>query len=269
MEMDVNKLIEEIAREVVRQSGNPCAGSSEPGLAHPELAKYFDHTVLHANTKTEKVEKFCDEAAKYHFAAVCINPTHIALAAKRLKGTGVKVATVVGFPLGANTPEVKAFEVRDAIARGVDEVDMVINIGAAKDGNWALVKEDIKAVVDAARSASRYIGVKVIIETCLLTDDEKVKVCEISRDLGVDFVKTSTGFSTGGATAEDVALMKKTVGPNVQVKASTGIKTLEDVQKLVAAGATRMGSSAGVKVVTGSDHCGNCAVCTKCKDNFK
>ena len=145
---------------------------------------------------------------------------------------------------------------------------MVINIGAAKDGNWELVREDIQAVVDAARSSSRYIGVKVIIETCLLTDEEKIKACEISRDCGADFVKTSTGFSTGGATAEDVALMKRTVGPNVQVKASTGIKTLEDVQKLVAAGATRMGSSAGVKVVTGSDHCNNCSTCTKCKDNY-
>lgn len=267
--MDINMLIEEIAREVVRQGamGSMPQGSGS-GLAHPEMAKYFDHTVLHANTKTEKVVKFCEEAAKYHFAAVCINPTHISLAAQKLKGTGVKVATVIGFPLGANTPEVKAFEVRDAIARGVDEVDMVINIGAAKDGNWELVREDIKAVVDAARSSSRYIGVKVIIETCLLTDEEKIKACEISRDCGADFVKTSTGFSTGGATAEDVALMKRTVGPNVQVKASTGIKTLEDVQKLVAAGATRMGSSAGVKVVTGSDHCNNCSTCTKCKDNY-
>ncbi len=265
--MDINLLIEEIAREVVKQ-GVMGTGTQAGGLAHPEMAKYFDHTVLHANTKTEKIIKFCEEAAKYHFAAVCINPTHIALAASKLKGTGVKVATVIGFPLGANTPEVKAFEVRDAIARGVDEVDMVINIGAAKDGNWDLVRQDIKAVVDAARCSNRYIGVKVIIETCLLTDEEKIKACEISRDCGADFVKTSTGFSTGGATAEDVALMKRTVGPNVQVKASTGIKTLEDVQKLVAAGATRMGSSAGVKVVTGSDSCNNCSTCTKCKDNY-
>lgn len=269
MDFDMNRLIDEIAKEVVRQTMGQSGSISGEGLVHPEMAKYFDHTVLHANTKTEKVIKFCEEAAKYHFAAVCINPTHVALAHEKLKGTGVKVATVIGFPLGANTPEVKAFEVRDAIAHGVDEVDMVINIGAVKDGNWTLVKDDIDAVIKAARSSSRYIGVKVIIETCLLTKDEKIRVCEICRDLGADFVKTSTGFSTGGATVEDVKLMKQVVGPNVQVKASTGIKTYDDVRRLVEAGATRMGSSAGVKVVTGTDTCTNCAVCTKCKDNFK
>lgn len=266
METDVSKLIEQIASEVVRQMAvSGTVGGVSSGPAHAELAKYIDHTVLYAYTTRSTIERFCDEAAQYHFAAVCFNPVNVPIAVKRLAGTGVKVATVIGFPLGANTSVVKAFEAKDAIANGADEVDMVINIGAAKDHDWDYVKNDIKAVVDAARSSSKYIKVKVIIETCLLTDEEKVKVCEISRDLKVDFVKTSSGFSTGGATAEDVALMKKTVGPNIEVKASTGVRTTEAVQKMVASGATRIGTGSGIKIVTGLEDCKNCATCTNCR----
>ena len=253
MEANMNQMIEQIVKEVVRQIGGQPGGCDQP--AHAELAKYIDHTVLYAYTTRETIARFCDEAMKYHFAAVCFNPIHVAFAKQRLAGSNVKVATVIGFPLGANTPVVKAFETKDAIANGVDEVDMVINIGAAKEHNWDLVREDMKAVIDAARESSRYIKVKVIIETCLLTDEEKVKVCEIARELKADFVKTSSGFSTGGATAEDVALMKRTVGPTIEVKASTGVRTTEAVQKMVANGATRIGTGSGIKIVTGGDDC--------------
>ena len=263
MEANMNQMIEQIVKEVVRQIGGQPGGCAQP--AHAELAKYIDHTVLYAYTTRETIARFCDEAMKYHFAAVCFNPIHVAFAKQRLAGSNVKVATVIGFPLGANTPVVKAFETKDAIANGVDEVDMVINIGAAKEHNWDLVREDMKAVIDAARESSRYIKVKVIIETCLLTDEEKVKVCEIARELKADFVKTSSGFSTGGATAEDVALMKRTVGPTIEVKASTGVRTTEAVQKMVANGATRIGTGSGIKIVTGGDDCKNCPTCTNCR----
>ena len=263
MEANMNQMIEQIVKEVVRQIGGQPGGCDQP--AHAELAKYIDHTVLYAYTTRETIARFCDEAMKYHFAAVCFNPIHVAFAKQRLAGSNVKVATVIGFPLGANTPVVKAFETKDAIANGVDEVDMVINIGAAKEHNCDLVREDMKAVIDAARESSRYIKVKVIIETCLLTDEEKVKVCEIARELKADFVKTSSGFSTGGATAEDVALMKRTVGPTIEVKASTGVRTTEAVQKMVANGATRIGTGSGIKIVTGGDDCKNCPTCTNCR----
>ena len=263
MEANMNQMIEQIVKEVVRQIGIQPGAGSQP--AHAELAKYIDHTVLYAYTTRETIARFCDEAMQYHFAAVCFNPIHVAFAKKRLAGSNVKVATVIGFPLGANTPVVKAFETKDAIANGADEVDMVINIGAAKEHNWDLVREDMKAVIDAARESSRYVKVKVIIGTCLLTDEEKVKVCEIARELKADFVKTSSGFSTGGATAEDVALMKRTVGPTMEVKASTGVRTTEAVQKMVAAGATRIGTGSGIKIVTGGDDCKNCATCTNCR----
>lgn len=224
---------------------------SNENWPNAELAQYIDHTVLHPDTTRETIKKFCDEARKYHFAGCCFNPCHVAFAKKELEGSGVKLACVIGFPLGATTPASKAFEANEAIENGADELDMVINIGMAKQHEWDYVRDDIKAVLDVAHTPARHITVKVIIETCLLTDEEKVKVCEICRDLGADFVKTSTGFSTGGATAEDVALMKKTVGPNVQVKASTGVRTPELVRLMVANGATRIGTSAGPKIVTG------------------
>ncbi|EAO55875.1 Deoxyribose-phosphate aldolase [Bacillus thuringiensis serovar israelensis ATCC 35646] len=210
------------------------------------IAKLIDHTILKANTTKEDVMKVIEEAKEYKFASVCINPTWVKLAAEELAGHGVDVCTVIGFPLGASTTETKAFETKDAIEKGATEVDMVINVGALKDGDNEFVEKDIYEVVQAAKGKAL---VKVIIETCLLTDEEKVRACELSVKAGADFVKTSTGFSTGGATAEDIALMRKTVGPNVGVKASGGVRTREDADKMVAAGASRVGASASVAIV--------------------
>lgn len=210
-------------------------------------ASMIDHTLLKAETTKNQIEKLCEEAKKYEFASVCVNPTWVHYSAQLLSGTNVKVCTVIGFPLGATTSEVKAFETKNAIENGAQEIDMVINIGALKDGNYNLVRDDIKAVVEAANGTL----VKVIIESCLLTDEEKVKACELSVEAGADFVKTSTGFSTGGATVEDVALMRKTVGPEIGVKASGGVRSLEDMQKMIEAGATRIGASSGVAIMNG------------------
>ncbi|MBL6538203.1 deoxyribose-phosphate aldolase [Streptococcus suis] len=212
-----------------------------------KLNKYIDHTVLKPETSQVQVEQVLAEAKEYDFASVCINPTWVAFAAKGLKDSDVKVCTVIGFPLGASTPAVKAFETKDAIANGADEIDMVINIGALKDKNYDLVLEDIKAVVEASGDKL----VKVIIEACLLTDEEKVKACELSKEAGADFVKTSTGFSTGGATVEDVALMRKTVGPDMGVKASGGARSYEDAIAFIEAGASRIGASSGVAIMKG------------------
>lgn len=217
------------------------------------LAKYIDHTALKADTTKQQIDKLLEEAKQYDFMSVCVNPTHVKYAAEALKGTDVLVCTVIGFPLGANTPAVKAFETRDAIENGAGEVDMVINIGAVKDGNYDLVREDIKAVVDASGD----VTTKVIIETALLTDEEKVRVCEIAKEVGADFVKTSTGFSTAGATAEDIALMRKTVGPDMGVKASGGIRSYEDVKTMIDNGATRIGASAGVQILKGEQATGD------------
>jgi deoxyribose-phosphate aldolase len=207
----------------------------------------IDHTALKATTTKEQIKVLCEEAAEYKFMSVCVNPTWVKTASDLLKDSEVLVCTVIGFPLGANTPTVKAFETKDAIANGAGEVDMVVNVGAVKDGNWDLVFEDIKAVVDASGD----VLVKVIIETCYLTDEEKVKTCELAVKAGADFVKTSTGFGTGGATKEDIALMRKTVGPNIGVKASGGVRTPEDLKNMVEAGATRIGTSSGIKLVSG------------------
>lgn len=215
-----------------------------------KVANMIDHTVLKAVTTKEEVIKLCNEAREYGFFSVCINPTNIELAKKELEGSNVKVCTVIGFPLGANTKEVKAFETRDAIAKGADEVDMVINIGALKDKNYDLVYEDIKAVVDAANKEAL---VKVIIETCYLTDEEKVKACELAVKAGTDYVKTSTGFGTGGSTPADIKLMRETVGENIGVKASGGVRTAEDAKAVIEAGASRIGASASIAIVTGED----------------
>jgi deoxyribose-phosphate aldolase len=212
------------------------------------IAKMIDHTLLKANTTKEQIVKLCEEAKQYNFASVCVNPTWVATAAELLKGTDVKVCTVIGFPLGANTPETKAFETKDAIEKGATEVDMVINIGALKDGNDELVERDIRAVVEAAKGKAL---VKVIIETCLLTEEEKVRACELAVKAGADYVKTSTGFSTGGATVEDIALMRKTVGPDIGVKASGGVRDLQGAEAMIQAGATRIGTSSGVAIVQG------------------
>ncbi|MGQ7366216.1 deoxyribose-phosphate aldolase [Streptococcus suis] len=212
-----------------------------------KLNKYIDHTILKPETTKEQVAQILAEAKEYDFASVCVNPTWVAYAAQELKDSDVKVCTVIGFPLGANTPAVKAFETKDAIENGADEIDMVINIGALKSKNDGLVLEDIQAVVAASGDKL----VKVIIETCLLTEEEKVKACQLSKEAGADFVKTSTGFSTGGATVEDVALMRKTVGPDMGVKASGGARSYEDAIAFIEAGATRIGASSGVAIMKG------------------
>jgi deoxyribose-phosphate aldolase len=214
------------------------------------VANMIDHTILKAFATTEDVKAICKEAKEHNFFSVCINPTHIELVKKELEGSNVKVCTVIGFPLGANTPEVKAFETKDAIAKGADEVDMVINIGALKDKNYDLVLRDIKAVVDAADKKAL---VKVIIETCYLTDEEKKIACELSVKAGTDFVKTSTGFGTGGSTPQDIKLMRDVVGPEIGVKASGGVRNLNDAEAVINAGASRIGASASVAIVKGQD----------------
>jgi len=214
-----------------------------------DLARMIDHTLLKANATEAEIVKLAEEAKEYKFASVCVNPTWVQKAAEILKdAVEVKVCTVIGFPLGATTSETKAFETRNAIEKGATEVDMVINIGALKDKQYDLVEKDIKAVVDAAKGKAL---TKVIIETCLLNDEEKEIACKLSVKAGADFVKTSTGFSTGGATVEDIALMRKTVGPDVGVKASGGVRSLEDAQNMIEAGATRIGASSGVAIVNG------------------
>ena len=215
-----------------------------------EVNKYIDHTILKPETTKAQILTLCEEAKQFNFASVCVNPTWVATCANELKGTDVKVCTVIGFPLGATFKEVKAYETKLAIENGASEIDMVINVGAAKDQNWELVYEDIKAVVEAASG----VLVKVIIETCLLTDEEKVKACEMAVKAGAHFVKTSTGFSTGGATAADVALMRQTVGESVGVKASGGVRTAEDMKVMVEAGANRIGTSGGVSLVQGKEN---------------
>lgn len=211
-----------------------------------QLAGMIDHTILKADASEAKVRKICEEALEYGFASVCINPANVSLASEMLKGSKVKVCTVIGFPLGANTSAVKAFEVDDAIKNGAQEVDMVINIAKLKDKDYEYVKNDIKAVVDASKGRALS---KVIIETCLLTDEEKVKACQLAKEAGADYVKTSTGFSTGGSTPEDVKLMRETVGPEMGVKASGGVRTYEDAMAVIESGATRIGASAGIAII--------------------
>ena len=206
------------------------------------IAKKIDHTMLKPEATTETIRRYCKEAKEYGFASVCVNTCHVPLVSDELKGTDVKTCCVVGFPLGAMSTAAKAFEAREAVKEGAEEVDMVLNIGAVKDGNYDFVKKDIEAVVEASKPAI----VKVIIETCLLTEEEKRKVCLLSVEAGAAFVKTSTGFSTGGATPEDVGLMRETVGDRAQVKASGGIRTPEDAEKMLEAGADRIGAGNGV-----------------------
>lgn len=213
-----------------------------------KYAAYIDHTLLKADATKEEIIALCEEAKTYSFASVCVNPTWVKTASELLQGTTVKVCTVIGFPLGASTTTVKAFETKDAIENGAGEIDMVINIGALRSGDDDIVGRDIAAVVEAAKGKAI---VKVIIETSLLTDQEKRKACELSRAAGADFVKTSTGFSTGGATAEDVKLMRGVVGPEMGVKASGGVRSFDDLQKMIDAGATRIGASSGVQIMQG------------------
>ncbi|ARJ50673.1 deoxyribose-phosphate aldolase [Staphylococcus lutrae] len=209
--------------------------------------KYIDHTLLKPEATRAQIDKIIDEAKTYHFKSICINPTHIAYAAEKLADSDVLVCTVVGFPLGASTLETKVFETEDAVRKGADEIDMVINIGALKDQRYDEVQDEIAAIVKAAQGKT----VKVIIETALLTDAEKVKASELTKAAGAHFVKTSTGFASGGATPTDVKLMKDTVGDDVEVKAAGGVRNLDDFKAMIDAGATRIGASAGVQIMQG------------------
>ncbi|WP_044469562.1 deoxyribose-phosphate aldolase [Mannheimia massilioguelmaensis] len=212
-----------------------------------EIAKFIDHTALTAEKTEQDILQLCDEAIENDFWSVCINSGYIPLAKQKLTGSNVKICTVVGFPLGANLSSVKAFEAKEAIKAGAEEVDMVINVGLIKSGQWEKVEADIKTVLEACQGGL----LKVILETCLLSKEEIVKACEICRDLNVGFVKTSTGFNKGGATVEDIALMRKTVGANIGVKASGGVRDTETALAMINAGASRIGASAGIAIIKG------------------
>jgi deoxyribose-phosphate aldolase len=264
MELLVQKITEEVVRKLTGETGSTVAAAAPKGNS---VLGAIDHTLLKPDATVEQVKKVCDEAKEHKFASVCVNPSYIGYVAQQLQGTSVKPCVVIGFPLGATMPEVKAYETKACIAQGAKEVDMVINIGAAKTGHWSLVQKDIEEVVNAARGKAL---VKVIIETCLLTDDEKVKACNAAKAAGADFVKTSTGFSTGGATEADVSLMRKTVGPGMGVKASGGVRDYDSAMKMINAGANRLGTSNGVSIAkalagdapvaaSGCINCGKCA----------
>ena len=210
-----------------------------------KINKLIDHTLLKAFSTEDEIKKLCEEAKTYDFMSVCVNPTNIAFAKKELEGSDVLVCTVIGFPLGANTTEVKVVETLDAIKNGADEIDMVINVGQAKMHNYEYVQEEIRMVVSAAAGKT----VKVIIETCYLTDDEKIECCKAAKAAGATFVKTSTGFGPAGATKEDIALMRETVGPEMGVKAAGGVRNLDDLVAMVENGATRIGTSGGVAIM--------------------
>lgn len=215
----------------------------------PSIARMIDHTLLKPDATPDQIAQLCYEARKYEFASVCVNPSHVKMCAELLRGSPVKVCTVIGFPLGASSPEVKVFETETALRDGATEIDMVINIGALKGKDYDLVAKDIHGVVRMAHAVGALV--KVIIETALLTDEEKEIACLLSKEAGADYVKTSTGFSGGGATSEDIALMRRTIGPEMGIKASGGVKSYEDAKRMVFAGATRIGASAGVKIVQG------------------
>lgn len=260
MDLDINALVTRITEEVLKK-----INGIEPLTGDGSVLKKIDHTLLKPDATRAQVKRICDEAKTHGFASVCVNPSYIGYVAKELEGSPVAPCCVIGFPLGATMPEVKAYETDMAIGAGAKEVDMVINIGAAKSGEWDTIRKDIEAVVRA--SGGRAV-VKVIIETCLLTDEEKVSACRESAQAGADFVKTSTGFSKSGATVEDVRLMRKTVGPNLGVKASGGVRDLKTAQAMVSVGATRLGTSSGVEIAkelqggAGSSSCINCGNCS-------
>jgi deoxyribose-phosphate aldolase len=281
----VERIIEEVTREVLLRLNQPaatqesccnctdgsCAEHCTDKLAkvvqagasrvtaslgtHPsslDIARMIDHTLLKADASQDQIAQLCYEARTYHFASVCVNPAHVKLCAQLLKGSDVAVCTVVGFPLGATPATVKAFETQQAIRDGASEIDMVINIGALKSQDYAAVYEDIASVVRAAHAGNAIV--KVIIEAALLTDEEKVVASQLSKAAGADFVKTSTGFGPGGATAADVALMRRVVGPAIGVKAAGGVRNYADAQSMIAAGATRIGASAGVQILKEASH---------------
>jgi deoxyribose-phosphate aldolase len=267
--MDINEIVKEVTKSVIEKAGGVSSPAGAGGNASYDAnyAQYIDHTVLKPETGKATLKKFCDEAKQYHFASVCVNPANVPYVAAQLKGSGVKTCSVIGFPLGANTPFIKAAEAVEAIKNGAEEVDMVINIGALKDREYDVVYNDILAVVNAAHPAAI---VKVIIEASALTDEEKVAACTLAKKAGADFVKTSTGFGAGGAAVEDVRLMKQTVGEGVKVKASTGINDRRVCDEMLKAGAVRMGTSKGIKIIKGEydpqpEDCEKCGKCTsKC-----
>jgi deoxyribose-phosphate aldolase len=251
--MDQKELIERITQEVLAriEAAGATSVNAPPPAAAPlasELSRFIDHTLLKPEATEEQVEKLCEEAARHRFYSVCVNSSWTEYCARKLGGTGVKVCAVVGFPLGAMDSRAKAFEARTAVANGASEIDMVMNVGAMKAGNLKLVKEDMLAVRRACRQG---IALKVILETCMLTDEEKVLACQIAKDVEADFVKTSTGFNKAGATVADIALMRRTVGPKMGVKAAGGVRSYEDAVAMIGAGATRLGTSAGVLLVSG------------------
>ena len=265
--MDQNQLIEKIVAEVVARMGAKVSGgaggkplepaassvSTLPTLSASDVAKYIDHTMLRPEAPTAAFDKLCQEALSYGFFGVCVNSCRVAYVARKLQGSNVKVCSVVGFPLGAMTSRSKAFEAREALSDGASEIDMVINIGLLKSGDYHGVEEDIRAVRRATRSTT---VLKVIIETALLSQDEKVMACELSKKAGADFVKTCTGFSGGGASVEDIALMRRTVGREMGVKASGGVRTWKNAISLIGAGATRIGCVSSVAIVTGAEGTG-------------
>jgi len=222
--------------------------STEKNITNDQIASMIDHTILKADASKKEIVQICEEAKQYRFATVCVNPGWVPLAAEQLKGSDVGITTVIGFPLGATSSAAKADEARHAIADGATEIDMVLNIGFLKSGELDAVQSDIEAVVGACRGKA---AVKVILETGMLTDEEKEIACRLSQKAGADFVKTSTGFGKGGATAEDIALMRRTVGPDMGVKASGGVRDRETALQMIAAGATRIGASSGIAIVTG------------------
>ncbi|AEX85714.1 deoxyribose-phosphate aldolase [Marinitoga sp. 1135] len=242
--MDLKNIIQ---KEIERYNKEFKMPENDISLTPEDVAKYIDHTILKATTTPEDIKRICKEAKDYNFFSVCVNPVYVPLAKEELKGSEVKVATVIGFPLGANPIDVKAYETDIALNDGADEFDMVLNVGMLKAGEYDYIYNEIKAVVEAAQGKT----VKVIIETCYLTTEEKIAACVISKEAGAHFVKTSTGFGTGGATAEDVALMKFVVGDALKVKASGGVRSFEDALKMIKAGAERIGASSGVKIVSG------------------
>lgn len=245
----------EQVRKVVANGADRVAFHGDGSEVPLDLAHYIDHTLLRPDATAVEIDELCSEAREFHFASVCINPTWVRRAASNLRGTDVAVCTVIGFPLGATTPEVKAWEARKALRDGAREVDMVINVGALKSEDHELVLADIERVVDAAHEVGAVC--KVILETGLLTDEEKVMASALAKKARADFVKTSTGFGHGGATVYDVALMRETVGPEMGVKASGGVRTAEDVEDMISAGATRIGASAGVQIVGGEGENGD------------
>lgn len=248
--MDIEKLIAEITDEIYSRVSSDTGFAAGKSSTFSNLAKYIDHTLLKADATESQIIKLCAEAREYKFASVCVNSGYVPLVAKELAHSGVKTCCVVGFPLGAMSTEAKVQETINSIRNGADEVDMVINVGQVKSGNWVYVKKDIEEIVLVARGKAL---VKVIIETCLLTDEEKVKVCAIAKMAGADFVKTSTGFSTGGATVEDVKLMRQTVGKDMGVKASGGVRDYKTALAMIEAGADRIGTSNGITIVRGDN----------------